>query len=48
MLKITYVDKHFEKVTALQNINLTIEKGELFGFQLRQYLIGCKQYPKLL
>ncbi|MBM4172323.1 MAG: ABC transporter ATP-binding protein [Ignavibacteria bacterium] len=31
MLKINYVDKHFEKVTALQNINLSIEKGEFFG-----------------
>ncbi len=31
MLKVNHIIKHFENVTALDNINLSIEKGEFFG-----------------
>lgn len=31
MLKVNHTIKHFENVTALDNVNLTIEKGEFFG-----------------
>lgn len=31
MLKVNHTVKHFENVTALDNINLSIEKGEFYG-----------------